>query len=89
MPKFNVVITKNAKKDIGKLNTQVSKRIYKKLNYFIDSGAPVEFAERLTKPADADFRWRIGDYRILFDYNEKTKSITILKVQHRREVYRK
>lgn len=89
MSKPRVLLTRNAQKDIHKLDAQVAKRIHKKLNYFIDSGKPLDFAENLMKPADAQYRWRVGDYRVLFDCNEKNNSITILKIQHRREIYRK
>ena len=89
MSTFEVVLTKNAKKDVKKLSQQVARRIYKKLNYFVDSGDPLDFTERLTKPTDAQYRWRIGDYRVLFDCDEISKTITVLKIQHRREVYKK
>ena len=48
---------------------------------------PLKFAEPLTKPADAQYRWRVGNYRVLFD--ESNGLITILRVQHRSEVYKK
>lgn len=88
MTSFKVVLTKNAQKDISNLDAQIAKRIQKKLVYFVDSGKPLDFAEHLTKPADAQYRWRVGDFRVLFDFNEKSKTITILKIQHRREVYK-
>ena len=86
MGAFEVVLTKNAKKDVKKLSQQIARRIYKKLNYFVDSGDPLDFTERLTKPTDAQYRWRIGDYRVLFDCDEISKTITVLKIQHRREI---
>ncbi|HFQ94308.1 MAG TPA: hypothetical protein ENK32_09880 [Anaerolineae bacterium] len=35
----------------------------------------------------ADYRLRVGNYRVLFDVNWETREILILKVGHRREVY--
>ena len=34
------------------------------------------------------YRVRQGDYRILYRVDDETRSVTILKVGHRREVYR-
>lgn len=89
MKTFKVILAKNAQKDVKKLNQQISRRIHKKLRFFVDSEEPLDFAEHLTKPADAQYRWRVGDYRVLFDYDEDSKTITILKIQHRKEVYKK
>jgi len=86
MSDYRIEFTKSSKKDIEKLSSQVSKRIEKKIMFFVESGKPLTFAEPLTKQSDAEYRWRIGDYRVLFD--EKKHLITILKIQHRREVYR-
>ncbi|HUD81721.1 MAG TPA: type II toxin-antitoxin system RelE/ParE family toxin [Patescibacteria group bacterium] len=34
-----------------------------------------------------DYRFRVGDYRVVFDLNKN--KIIILMIEHRREVYRK
>jgi mRNA interferase RelE/StbE len=36
-----------------------------------------------------DWRIRIGDYRVLYEIDEKTKTVRIMRVRHRREVYRR
>jgi mRNA interferase RelE/StbE len=36
-----------------------------------------------------DWRIRIGDYRVLYEIDEKTKAVRIMRVRHRREVYRR
>jgi mRNA interferase RelE/StbE len=87
VPKNKILFTKLAKKDIQKLDSQVRNRIYKKLKYFLAQKDPLKFAEALKKPADANYRWRVGNYRILFD--QKNDTYIILKIQHRREVYGK
>lgn len=87
MAKYQVFFTKTALKDVKKLDAVIAKRIEKKIRYFIDSGKPLSFATQLTKPSDAQYRWKVGDYRILFDTDSDT--ITILLVQHRKDVYKK
>ena len=78
---------KSAAKEIEKLPPGVKKRLKSKLEWFVSQVDPVSFAESLTKPADAQYRFRVGVYRILFDI--EGQNIVILHVQHRREVYRK
>ncbi len=37
---------------------------------------------------DASYRFRIGDYRIVYTVNDREIVIEIIKIGHRREVYR-
>ncbi|MBM4177534.1 type II toxin-antitoxin system RelE/ParE family toxin [Candidatus Gribaldobacteria bacterium] len=75
-----------AAKEIEKLSSKTRKRILEKLKFFADQGDPLRFAEKLTDFNFGEYRFRIGDYRILFDV-EKTK-IIILKVGHRKDIYK-
>jgi len=36
-----------------------------------------------------DWRMRMGDDCVLYEIDEKAKAVRIMRVQHRREVYRK
>ncbi|MGB3023917.1 MAG: type II toxin-antitoxin system RelE/ParE family toxin [Candidatus Saccharimonadales bacterium] len=83
---MRIALAKTASKDIKKCPPQLQKRIYDKLNFFLAQRDPLVFAEPLTQPFDAQYRFRIGNYRVLFDV--EGDMIVILHVQHRREVYR-
>jgi mRNA interferase RelE/StbE len=84
---YRLLYKKSAVKDIQSLSTQIRRRLATKLVFFAGQENPLDFAEPLTKPADAQYRYRVGDYRILFDVEEH--NIVVLRVQHRREVYRR
>jgi mRNA interferase RelE/StbE len=86
MPKYTLIYKKPASKEIQKLPLQVKKRLKLKLEWFIVKEDPISFAKALTKPSDAQYRFRVGSYRILFDVEED--KIVILHIQHRREVYK-
>jgi mRNA interferase RelE/StbE len=45
-------------------------------------------SKRLVGELRGTWRIRIGDYRVLYDINDKTKKITLLDLGHRRQVYR-
>lgn len=87
MPAYKLLYKKPAVKEIQKLPPQIKKRLKTKLEWFIEQPNPLDFAEQLTKPADAQYRFRVGVYRVLFDI--ETSNIVILHIQHRREVYRR
>ena len=86
MSSYALLYKRSAAKGIAKLSPQIRKRLKLKLEWFISQNDPISFAEHLTKPADAQYRYRIGAYRVLFDV--EGKNIVILLVQHRRDVYK-
>ncbi|HVV25468.1 MAG TPA: type II toxin-antitoxin system RelE/ParE family toxin [Candidatus Saccharimonadales bacterium] len=84
---YRLKIEGRAKKDLQALDTVTQRRIAKKLKFFLDQPDPLEHAKKLVDAAAGTYRWRIGPYRIIFDAEGKT--IRLLRVQHRREVYRR
>ena len=65
----------------------IQKRILNKLDFYIKfSNNPLRFAEPLKNRSLGYFRFRIGDYRVLFDI--KSDKIFILKIGHRKEIYK-
>lgn len=80
---FEILITKKAVSDIKKLDSVVKKRIAKKL--VLLKNYPIKLSKKLINSKLGDFRYRVGDYRIIFEINKN--KILILKVGHRREIY--
>lgn len=75
-----------AVRDFKKLPKEVRKRIIKKLDYFISTEDPLVFADHLINYELSSYRFRIGDYRIIFDVIDEV--LIILTLGHRREIYR-
>lgn len=75
-----------ARKDIKRLSPEIAARILKKLDYFVSTADPLEYADHLTNFEIGSYRFRIGDYRVIFDVDGD--KIVILKVGHRREIYK-
>lgn len=84
MPKYKLLYTKTAFKDIQKLDVVSRKRLKKKIEQY--SREPLVYAKRLTRLSIGTYRWRVGSYRIVFDMKEKM--IIVLRVGHRREIYK-
>ncbi|MBI4125514.1 MAG: type II toxin-antitoxin system RelE/ParE family toxin [Deltaproteobacteria bacterium] len=84
MPAYQLVYTKRAAQDIAKPDRIVRKRLGKKLPDFAND--PLKFAKRIHDPKLGNHRFRVGDYRIIFDI--VGGQIVILRAGHRREIYR-
>jgi len=48
---------------------------------------PIEFGKPLQYSLKGLRRLRVGDYRIIFQIEEKSHTVLIVKIGHRREVY--
>lgn len=83
---FSFELKPKADKDIEKLPSQVRRRILEKLKFYSVQENPLRFADRLQDYRFGEYRFRIGDYRILFDV--KDQKIVILKVGHRKDIYK-
>lgn len=83
--KYELVYTKRAVGDIERLDSQVRKRIGKTLLRYKED--PFKYAERLTDSNLGTYRFRIGDYRIIFDVEDS--DIVVLRVGHRKEIYKR
>ena len=63
--KYELVYTRRAERDIEKLEPNVKDRVGKILLRY--SEEPLKFAEKLSDPILGEYRFRIGDYRVIFD----------------------
>ena len=79
-----LLYTKTAVGDIRKLDKIVKKKIKKKIERY--STNPLSFAKKLTNSSLGQYRWRIGNYRVVFDMYGN--NIVILRVGHRKEIYK-
>ena len=83
--KYELVYTQRAERDIEKLERKVKERIGKTLLRYKEE--PLRYAEKLSDPVLGEYRFRIGDYRVIFDV--QGNEIVVLRVGHRREIYRR
>jgi len=82
---YRLVYTHKAIRDIDGLDAGVKKRIGATLLRFKNS--PLQYAERLTDPELGGYRFRIGDYRVIFDI--EGNDIVVLRAGHRKEIYKR
>ena len=83
---MNVLFSKNAYRNLEKLEKAIQKRIIDKTEFYFSQKNPLSHAEKMKDTRFGLWRLRIGDYRVLFDV--ENDSAFILKIGHRREVYK-
>lgn len=85
---YNIVISPVALKSLERLEKR-NKNISERLVRAIDSLKTSPFTGKKLLGELADFRsLRVGEYRILYIIIEKRVLIQVVKIAHRREVYR-
>lgn len=82
--KYKIVFAEQSVKDLKKIDVNVKKRILDKVLKF--SKSPLEHAVKLINSSLGEYRFRVGDYRVIFDVRGDT--ILVLRIGHRREIYR-
>lgn len=81
---YQIVFTKRAVKDLEKIEEKERKKIIQQLKENLED--PLANAKKLTNPKLGTYRYKIGDYRVIFDLEERI--IIILRVGHRKTIYR-
>ena len=79
-----LVYTQRAARDISRLHRNIRKRIRKSLERYAEN--PFSYARKMTDPALGTYRFRIGEYRVIFDI--EGDELVILRVGHRSDIYR-
>jgi len=88
---YKLIFAKNAISQLNKLDKQLRKRIMDKLYFYSKQDNPLSFALKLTASVSGEYRFRIGEYRAIFDIDKQgnISVLFILAIKHRKDIYRK
>lgn len=78
----------SAKNELSKLDNQVKKRIIKYLDEVEKLDNPRNRGKILKGNLSNLWRYRVGDYRIISSIDDEKIIIVVLKISHRRDVYK-
>ena len=81
---MRVQFTSTADEQLDRLPRRLQKRIVEKLELYSQQPDPLKFAEPLT--GSSEYRFRIGDYRVIFEVLHDALWVTAIK--RRDEAYR-
>lgn len=83
---WKIVYKKSVKKDLQGVSADIQyilrKAIEQKLK--ID---PLKFGTPLRRNLKGLMKLRVGDYRIIYSMDQKTVTVMVIKIGHRKEVY--
>ena len=86
--RYTVEYTKQAIKSLKKLDRQTAALIIGWIEKnLIGCEDPRAHGKGLTSNRSGQWRYRVGDYRILADIQDERIVILVLEVGHRREIY--
>lgn len=77
-----------AAKDLKALDRQIARRIVRTLEERIAANDPRTLGAPLAGEHAGYWRWRIGDYRVIARIEDERVTVLVVRVAHRREVYR-
>ena len=85
MPAKYLTTEKSVQKHLKKLPLHVHEKVIKALD-IIESN-PLS-GTKLHGELKNYYKYRVGDYRIVYQFDSKTSTVIVVKVEHRQGVYR-
>ena len=88
--KYRVEYTKQAVKQLKKLDKPTASLIIGWIEKnLVECENPRQYGKGLVANHRGEWRYRIGNYRLIADIQDEKITILILNVGHRREIYKK
>ena len=84
---YKVFYLDNVEKDLEKLDKPTQKRILDKIEKFLAKD-PKNLGKALTGQFKGFWRYRIGDFRVIYKIAEFEILIIVARIGHRKNVYR-
>ncbi|MCL4551791.1 MAG: type II toxin-antitoxin system RelE/ParE family toxin [Bacteroidetes bacterium] len=81
---YKILFTQRAVKDFSKLNPETKTFLKEKIKDY--SQNPFQHSKKMKDSRIGKYRFRMGDYRVVFDIDED--KIVVLRLGHRKEIYR-
>lgn len=86
---WTIDYAETAKKQLRKLDQQAACRILDYLDERIANAQnPRDAGKALTGPLGSFWRYRVGEYRIIYDIQDGRLRILVVQIGNRKEVYR-
>ena len=83
---YEVLLERRAERDLRQLPAEAFHRIIAALEALAENPRPT--GHRKITGSQSDWRIRVGDYRVIYEIDETTQVVRVMRVRHRREAYR-
>jgi len=86
MASYSLLVKPSVEKDLRSLPKSVIKRVWAKMVALADDPTPGHSVK--LAGAEALYRIRVGDYRVIYGVDHPSKQVIIHYVRHRKDAYR-
>jgi mRNA interferase RelE/StbE len=83
---YRVLLERVAEKDLSRLSSEIHNRVVAAIQGLARNPRPPGC--RKLAGSKADWRIRVGDYRVVYEIADEIRIVRVNRVRHRREVYR-
>ena len=83
---YRIELTPQAAKQLASLERQTLKRIAARIDALAEDPRPA--SARKLSAKEGLYRIRVGDYRVIYRIVDRIVLVTIIRIGHRRDVYR-
>ncbi len=83
---YRIEFSQSAERDIRKIGSTLVESILAKVEAL--SVNPLPRQSLKLSGGETTYRLRVGDYRVIYEVNNKDKTVFIRYIRHRKEVYR-
>jgi mRNA interferase RelE/StbE len=84
---YDIQFKRQVEKDLRKIDRRYVDTILEEIEGLRDNPRPTN--SRKMTDTEMTHRLRVGDYRIIYQVDDKNKVITIFYVRHRKDAYKK
>ena len=83
---YDIYLESAAERDLKRLSPAVFRRLIEHIRSLAENPRPAGCHKIVA--SRSDWRIRVGDYRVIYEIDEKAHTIKVMRVRHRREAYR-
>ena len=83
---YEIQIRRKAQKSLAKISEPFQSNIIESINSLAHNPHPTNSKKLIGRPA---WRIRIGNYRVIYEIENKLLIILVLDIDHRKNIYRK
>ncbi|TMA06569.1 MAG: type II toxin-antitoxin system RelE/ParE family toxin [Deltaproteobacteria bacterium] len=83
---YEVLLERSAERDLKALSAEIFHRVIPRIRDLANSPRPSGCHKIIG--SKNDWRIRIGDYRVIYEIDDKKRVVKVMRIRHRREVYR-
>ena len=83
---YEVYLERAAEQDLKRLSSKDFQRIISKIKALAKSPRPTGCRKLFS--SKSDWRIRVGDYRIVYEIDDREEVVRVMRIRHRREAYK-